>query len=206
MAAARPKRVSGSIEGPIPIDSGAIEHLRYIRNTIEAAHAFTTVPGRGCVAMGVVGLGAAGLVRLPALAPHWIWVWVGAAGIAALSAVAFLARKTSAQGLSLARGVAKRFFLALLPSFVAGAILTAALYEPAAYRQIAGVWLLSYGAGLAASGVHSVRAVMIAGFGFMLLGVLALFVAPFSPTALLATGFGGLHLALGAVIWRYHGG
>ena len=27
---------------PTPIDSGAVEHLRYIRSTIEAAHTFTT--------------------------------------------------------------------------------------------------------------------------------------------------------------------
>jgi hypothetical protein len=206
MTVARRNRPPGAFEGATPIDSGAIENLRYIRSTIEAAHAFTTVPGRGCVAMGLIALGAAGLVDTPTLASHWLSIWLGAAAVAALTALAFLGRKAAAQGLSLARGVAKRFFLALLPSFVAGAVLTAALYEPAAYRPVAGVWLLCYGAGLAASGVHSIRAVMVAGFAFMLLGGGVLFLPVLSPTLLLAIGFGGVHIGLGLVIARYHGG
>lgn len=205
MAVAR-RDPSSTFEGAVPIDSSAIENLRYIRSTIEAAHAFTTVPGRGCIAMGLVALGAAALAEVPALAADWIRVWLGAAVLAALAALAFLVRKAAAQRLSLGRGVAKRFFLALLPSFVAGAVLTAALYEPTAYRPIAGIWLLCYGAGLAASGVHSIRAVMLAGFAFMSLGAAALFAAQLSPTLLLAAGFGGVHLALGLVIVRRHGG
>jgi len=46
---------------PTPIDSGALENLRYIRSTIEAAHTFTTVPGKGCIAMGLTALAAVGL-------------------------------------------------------------------------------------------------------------------------------------------------
>ena len=45
---------------PTPIDAGAVENLRYIRSTIEAAHTFTTVPGKGCIAMGVTALVAVG--------------------------------------------------------------------------------------------------------------------------------------------------
>ena len=44
----RPSRID-----PTPIDFGAVENLRYIRSTIEAAHTFTTVPGKGCIAMGI---------------------------------------------------------------------------------------------------------------------------------------------------------
>ena len=54
---------------PTPIDSGAVEHLRYIRSTIEAAHTFTTVPGKGCIAMGITALLAVGIESLPLFAP-----------------------------------------------------------------------------------------------------------------------------------------
>ena len=68
-----------------------------------------------------------------------------------------------------------------------------------------GVWLLLYGAGLAASGVFSLPCVSVAGVAFMALGTAAL-LWPAAATALLAAGFGIVHVALGAAIWRRHGG
>ena len=35
------------------IDVEALENLQFIRRTIEAAHTFTTVPGKGCIAMEI---------------------------------------------------------------------------------------------------------------------------------------------------------
>ena len=40
------------------IGTGAAEHLRFIRNTIEAAQTFTTIPGKGCIAMGLAAIAA----------------------------------------------------------------------------------------------------------------------------------------------------
>ena len=181
-------------------------HLRYIRDTIEAAHEFTSVPGKGCVAMGATGFLAAALTSTSSLAPYWIWIWPGAAIIATVLAAIFLASKAKRQGLSLWRGVARRFFLTLIPALLAGAVLTVGLYRAGALELIAGVWLLLYGASLAASAVFSIRAVMVAGFSFMLLGTLALIGPASWSTALLAVGFGGIHVVLGTVIWRRHGG
>jgi hypothetical protein len=182
------------------IDAGAVAHLRYIRETIEAAHTFTSVPGKGCVAMGVTGLAAA------TLAAHWFWVWLGAAVVAVALVPWFLIAKARQQGLSLWRGVARRFFLTLTPAFLAGAVLTVALYHHGALALIPGAWLMLYGAGLAASGVYSLAIVSLAGFGFMLLGGIALALPVSFSTALLGIGFGGLHLVLGAAIIRRHGG
>jgi len=78
---------------PTPIDSGAVEHLRYIRSTIEAAHTFTTVPGKGCIAMGVTALAAVGLESIPALADHWLGIWVVAAIVACAAALWFMEQK-----------------------------------------------------------------------------------------------------------------
>ena len=198
--------VSLSPRGPVSIDAGAVAHLRYIRETIEAAHTFTSVPGKGCIAMGVTALAAAALQSAPPLAQQWFWIWLAAAVVAIVLVAFFLVSKTRKQGLSLLRGVGRRFFLALLPPLGAGGILTAALFVAGAHQLIPGVWLLLYGAGVAASGVFSVPAVSFTGFGFMALGALALALPPAWSTLLLASGFGGLHLVLGVLILRRHGG
>ena len=206
MASVRPEQIPPSSEDPTSIDVGAMENLRYIRDTIEAAHEFTSVPGKGCIAMGATGFVAAALTSISSLAPYWIWIWPGAAIIATFLAAIFLLGKAKRQGLSLWRGVAQRFFLTLLPGLLAGAVLTVGLYRSGTHELIAGVWLLLYGASLAASGVFSIRVVMVAGFSFMLLGTLALIGPASWSTALLAVGFGGIHVVLGTVIWRRHGG
>ncbi len=197
----RPRRVE-----PTPIDSGAVENLRYIRSTIEAADTFTTVPGKGCIAMGVTALLAVGVESVPALAPHWLGVWIGAAIVACGSALWCMEQKARSQGLSLRRAVARRFFLTLAPSFLAGAILTAALAGRVDREIITGMWLLLYGTGLAACGLFAIPAVFTAGLAFMGLGAATLWLPPGSSHVVLALGFGGIHLALGTAIVRHHGG
>ena len=197
----RPRRIE-----PTPIDSGAVENLRYIRSTIEAAHTFTTVPGKGCIAMGVTALVAVGIESLPQLAAHWLAVWVGAAIVACGAALWFMEQKARAQGLSLRRAVAKRFFMTLAPAFIAGAILTTALAAQVDRELVTGMWLLLYGAGLAACGLFAIPAVFTAGLAFMALGTATLWLPPGSAHIVLALGFGGIHLALGTTIVRHHGG
>ncbi len=191
---------------PTPIDSGAVEHLRYIRSTIEAAHTFTTVPGKGCIAMGITALLAVGIESLPLFAPYWLAVWVGAAAVACSSALWFMEQKARAQGLSLRRAVAQRFFMTLAPAFLSGAILTAALAGRVDRELITGMWLLLYGTGLAACGLFALPAVFTAGIAFMGLGTATLLLPPGSAHIVLALGFGGIHLALGTTIVRHHGG
>jgi hypothetical protein len=191
---------------PTPIDSGAVENLRYIRSTIEAAHTFTTVPGKGCIAMGVTALAAVGLESIPALAPFWLEVWLGAAIVACGAALWFMEQKARAQGLSLRRAVARRFFMTLAPAFLSGAILTTALASHVDREIITGMWLLLYGAGLSACGLFAIPAVFTAGIAFMGLGAATLWLPPGSAHIVLALGCGGVHLALGATIVRHHGG
>lgn len=206
MASAFPHSVTSRDSAPVSIDAGALEHLRYIRDTIEAAHTFTSVPGKGCIAMGLTALVAAALDTVPALAPYWLPIWLCAAATAVGLASYFLVKKAREQGLRLWGGVARRFFLTLLPALVAGGVMTVALLDADARELVSGAWLLLYGAGLAASGVFSIRPVMLAGFAFMALGTLALALPPWWTTTLLAVGFGGIHLVLGVTILRRHGG
>jgi len=198
-------RKTGS-SAPTPIGASALENLRYIRDTIAAAGTSTTVPGKGCIAMGITALAASGLESVPGLAASWLPIWVRAAIMACAVALYFMEEKAKAQGLSLRRAVARRFFMTLVPAFVAGGVLTAALVHEISRNQITGLWLLLYGSGLAACGVFAVPAVLVAGLAFMALGTVALGLpASWSP-AILALSFGGVHIALGVIIWRDHGG
>ncbi|HEY8520763.1 MAG TPA: hypothetical protein VIN61_11835 [Gammaproteobacteria bacterium] len=190
---------------PVAIDAGALAHLRFIRDTIEAAGTFTSVPGKGCVAMGLVALGAAALDALLDVTRGRLAIWLVAAPLAASLAVYFMVRKAREQGFPLWRSVARRFFLTLIPALAAGAVLTVALLRADSPELVPGAWLLLYGVGFAASGVFSLPCVSIAGFAFMALGTVACIVPAWSP-ALLAAGFGGLHIALGWLIIRRHGG
>jgi hypothetical protein len=191
---------------PTPIDFGAAENLRYIRSTIEAAHTFTTVPGKGCLAMGITALCAAGLELIPAFSAYWLAIWMGAATIACAAAVVFIVRKARTQQLSLRRMVARRFFLALAPAFVSAGILTAALAGIVSRDVIAAIWLLLYGAGISSAGVFTLPVVFTAGLAFMALGTATLALPAGSAPTMLALGFGGIHIALGEVVRRNHGG
>jgi hypothetical protein len=205
MATQQPKIVLA--EGaPTPLHSRAAENLRYIRSTIEAAHTFTTVPGKGCVAMGLVALTAAALESTPQLERYWLPIWLIAAVIACAVALSMMQAKARRQGLSLRRTVALRFFLTLAPAYAAGGVLTAALLDTVGRDAIAAIWLLLYGAGMAACGTFSIRVVLIAGLAFMGLGTVT-FLAPSAwAPGMLALGFGVTHIVLGTLVIKNHGG
>jgi hypothetical protein len=205
MTPANPRRKVSELR-PTSIGTGAVENLRYIRDTIEAAHTFTTVPGKGCIAMGITALAAVGLESVPSLAAFWLPIWVGAAIVACSFALYFMETKARAQGLSLRRAVARRFFMTIAPAFIAGAVLTAALDGHVTREVVSGMWLLLYGSGIAACGLFSIPVVGVAGVGFMMLGTIGLWLPEGSAPIILALGFGGIHVALGVLVLRNHGG
>ena len=96
--------------------------------------------------------------------------------------------------------------MTLAPAFAAGGILTVALLDSVSREIIAGIWLLLYGVGIAACGLFSIPVVLIAGFCFMGFGTVTLAAPAAWAPYLLGLGFGGIHLALGALVIRDHGG
>ncbi len=187
----------------------AADNLRFIRDTMARAGPFTSVSGRGMMAVGVVGLAASAAssrAGIEADAARWLALWIGAAIAAVAISWVAIRRKAARTGQSLSAGPARRFALAFAPAIVAGAVLTAAL---GAERQIAllpGTWLTLYGAAVTAGGAFSVRPVPVMGAAFLALGAATFIVPPAWHPLLLATGFGGLHFIFGYLIARHHGG
>src|SRR5690606_21758148 len=88
IAMATPRRHIEASEGePIALQDRAMDNLRFIRETMERAAAFTAVPGWGGVAIGCTALVAAAIAALQSHPAHWLAVWLGEAvvslGIAA---------------------------------------------------------------------------------------------------------------------------
>ena len=191
---------------PIDLRSHAIANLRFIRSTIESAQAFTSVPGKGGVLMGLLALIAGALTLYPELSSSWLTIWVWTAILAA--AVGFVAmwRKAQAQGEQLFGRVGRRFLLGLTPPIVAAIALTPFLLRSGSPEVVAGSWLLLYGAGVIAGGMFSVPPIPLMGGLFMLLGGLCLVSPPASAAYWLALGFGGVHLVFGLLIARRYGG
>ena len=191
---------------PTELHQHAAEDLRFIRRTMEGSTRFTAVSGSGEIVVGVVALLAAWLAARSRSSGEWVTVWLATGMVAfaiSLAAAGRNARRTPAPILSLP---ARRFLFALAPSLMAGAVLTPALYQANGIGLLPSTWLLLYGAGVIAAGVHSIPLVPVMGAAFMAAGVASLFVPAGAENLVMAVGFGGLHLAFGAVVaWR-HGG
>ncbi|HKQ60921.1 MAG TPA: hypothetical protein VJS92_06500 [Candidatus Polarisedimenticolaceae bacterium] len=185
--------------------SQAMANLRFIRDTMESAAAFTAVPGWGGVAIGGSALVAAAVASRAATQQGSLWTWIADAVFALVVGSWALAVKARRAGLNLSSGSGKRFVLALAPPLVAAVVLTIVLYPGPSIGLIPGLWLLLYGAGVATGGAFSVKPVPVMGLCFMAVGTLALLLPAWS-TALMAAGFGGLHIVFGTLIARRYGG
>ena len=191
---------------PDRIDRRAEANLRFIRETMETARAFTAVPGWGGVAIGALAVIACIVADRVARFEGWLAVWLTTAAVGGLLGCWTMFRKARGAGAAVSHGPGRGFVLSLTPPLVAGAILTVALYRAGLTGTIPGAWLLLYGTGVVTGGAFSVRPVPIMGLCFMAIGAVALFVPMSIANLLMGVGFGGLHLIFGAWIARGYGG
>jgi hypothetical protein len=193
-------------EEPPALHDRAMDNLRFIRETMERASAFTAVPGWGQVAIGVTALFAALVASQQRAFAEWFAVWMVEAAVSACVAAWTMYRKAHASDTSLLSRPGRKLIINLAPPMVVGALLTVVFYRAGLAAQLPGLWLLLYGTGVVTGGAFSVRPVPVMGLCFMFLGAGALFLPAGWGDALLAAGFGLLHVIFGLHIARNYGG
>jgi len=191
---------------PIALHDRAMDNLRFIRETMERSTSFTAVSGMSGVAMGLVALAAAWVASGRSTPGTWLLTWLSAALLSGAVALWAMIRKARAIGLPLLKGPGWKFALGFSPPIVVGGLLTAALFRGGFVQALPGSWLLLYGTAVVTGGAFSVRIVPLMGAGFMTVGAVALFAPASWGDALMAMGFGVLHIVFGFIIWRKHGG
>jgi hypothetical protein len=192
--------------GPIQLHEHALDNIRFIRETMERAGAFTAVPGWGGVAMGVTALVAAWFAAAQSRHADWLRIWglEAVAGIV-IGAVCML-RKAQVVDAPLWSPAARKFALAFSPPLIVAAVLTLVLAGTNAMWLIPGIWLCLYGTAVMAAGAFSVPVVPVMGVAFIATGFAALVSPAPWGDAYLAFGFGVLHIGFGLWIARRYGG
>jgi len=212
----RPLRLEPPDEHPALSDR-ALDNLRFIRETMEAAGTFTAVSGQGITVTGIVALVATLVAGMQLDSPRWLFTWMSSAPVACVASVYLTVRKVRESKATFTMALARKLALAFFPSIVAGGVLTAVALRAGWYPALPGMWLMMYGAAVMAGGAMSVPVIPVMGALFMGLGAVALAVplvfAAWSVelraillNAIMATGFGGLHVLFGFAIARRYGG
>ena len=183
-----------------------MDNLRFIRDTMERATAFTAVPGWGLVLLGISALIATPLAAMQPTPERWLAVWLIEAVIAFVVAVTAMGRKARAVGVPIFSRPGRRFALSLAPPLAAGLLLTVELARVGLIHYLPAVWLLLFGAGVMNGGAFSVRIVPVLGLSFMFVGAAALLGPAYWGNWSMAVGFGGLNMLFGAIIARRYGG
>lgn len=191
---------------PPEMQARAMDNLRYIRETMEAAATFTAVSGWGTVVIGVTAIGAAMLSAATGSNARWMFIWLCEACLSIAISVYTMGLKARAAGLPLWSEPARKIVFSFAPPMMVGALLTLLFYERNLLSLLPGIWMLLYGVGVVAAGTFSVRIVPVMGIAFMMVGAMALFAPASWGTACMAAGFGGLHMFFGTLIARRHGG
>lgn len=194
------------VNAPEPLSGRAAENLRFIRQAMERTTTFTSIPGKGGVAMGVVALAASVVAERQPSPDRWLSTWLVAAAVAAVVGLIAMAHKARVSGATLTGATARRFAIGMAAPFVAGAAITYALWAVRNFSVMAPSWLLLYGAGVLTGGIFSVPVVRAIGACFMALGIAAIVAPPEWGNVWLAIGFGGLHVTFGIYIAKNHGG
>lgn len=198
--------VSAPKEEPPALHARAMDNLKYIRETMERATAFTNISGGGQVAIGITALAASVIAARQNAFKNWLAVWCAEVVVALLIAGWSMDRKARAAKMPLLSGPGRKVAFSLSPPILAGALLTVALYRAGLVNAIPGLWLLLYGTGVITGGMFSISVVPLMGICFMALGAIALMAPPGFADWFMAAGFGGLHIIFGIVIARRYGG
>lgn len=199
---------NAGLSGATPLHSKAEDNLKFIREAMEGASAFTAISGLGLVGAGCLGLVASlaqGLVTEPGTRGE-ILLWLATLAIAFGFSTWMTSRKARRENTSIWSANGKKLLYAFTPTmFVGGLITLYCLINLPAGFALPAFWLSLYGAAIMTASAYSAIPIRVMGAAFIALGMTAFF-SPVPGWLLMATGFGGLHIITGLKIWRHHGG
>jgi hypothetical protein len=193
-------------DAPAALHTRAIADLRFIRETMARATSYTAFSGWGLMVVGCGALIAGLVASREAALVNRLSIWLADAGLSVFVGAISAALKARAWEQPLFGGPIRKFSLSFAPAIMAGAVLTAFILRSGSASLLPGLWLLLYGAGLAAAGTLSVWVIPFMGACFFALGVIALSGPAAWANSLLIAGFAGAHIISGAVIARRYGG
>ena len=208
MAVIRMPRAPAPVEEPETpaLHDRAMDNLRFIRETMERASAFTAVPGWGQVSIGVTALFAALVASQQTSREGWLAVWFAEALISLVIAGFTMHRKARKAATPLLSQPGRKLAINFSPPMFVGALLTLVFWRAGLTGYLPAMWLLLYGTGVVTGGAFSVKPVPVMGLSLMILGAGAFFCPPAWGDAFMAAGFGGLHIIFGLHIARCYGG
>jgi hypothetical protein len=120
----------------------AMDNLRYIRQTIERAGSFTAVPGIGGMLMGSTALAAAWAASGQGHGELWLAIWLAEALVALAIGIVGAELKSRRAKLALLSGPGLKFIAGFAPAMIAGALLTAVLFQAGLVGMVPGMWML----------------------------------------------------------------
>ncbi|MBI5360022.1 MAG: hypothetical protein HZA48_05510 [Planctomycetes bacterium] len=200
----------------------ALRDLNYIKEIVSSAR-YTNLSGAAGIIAGVFA--SAGFVltwlllkdvwissnstfmkiaenRMGELAVIWGAVFV----LSGLVQAAFTIRKAKASHISVWSKVSRQVLYAVIPGFLAGAVLTVYFIKERNYFILPSVWMLTYGVAVSASGMFSVAVVRLLGWAFVISSLLPFLLIPESSILAMAVSFGGYHIIYGIIVAKKYGG
>lgn len=212
--------------------SKAAEELKIIRQLMERPIRYSSMSGLSGVLAGCITLcglaadaavyGAFGKTSLTTWINLGVWAMVF---LLSLAGVLGLTRmRELRQGMPFWTPIKRRILMTILPSFVAGAGLTAAIVYrwyfaigPNQFGLIPAIWMLFYGVACWQVGEMSIRELRVMGAAFIVSGLLAAafcqwaipgveLSAGLAPYWTLGITFGGYHIIYGIVVRVRYGG
>src|SRR6185503_13919460 len=111
--------ISESQPEPPALHDRAMDNLRYIRETMERATAFTGISGWGEIAIGITALAASAVAALQLTFNSWLAVWIAEGLISLLIAGWSMDRKARAIDMPLGSGPGRKAVFSLTPPLLA---------------------------------------------------------------------------------------
>jgi hypothetical protein len=172
----------------------AEETLAVIRRLMERGQRYEAITARGALVAGLAALGtSAACAWLEASDRAFLLAWLGVAAVSAAWVVLPALVGTRATAGRWGSPQARAVGVAVLPPYVAGAVLTALLVRAGLADLLPATWMLMHGCAILATWHHAPRRLVALGVAFLATGAVLAF-APVPRDAAMAIGFGGLNV------------